>query len=125
MDRLGPLFDFASGLEARDVGIALAWDHEARGPEVIDAMRLTCERFPSVYHDCLYVVMDELGLEIRPMALGSVWKQAIKNRWIAKTNEEPRKSRRPKAHARPGPVYRSLIYKETDDGPLRPGVRNG
>jgi hypothetical protein len=76
-------------------------------------MELTCKRFPFVWHDRLHEVLVELEIaDIRPMAIGSLWKNALEKRWIETTIRPFEKSQRPKAHRRPGPVYRSLLYQE-------------
>ena len=107
-----PLFDAQMSAELRDAGMGLAWYREARKPLAIEAMELTCKRFPLVWHDRLHETLLELEItEIRPMAVGSLWRNALESKWIETTNHPLQKSQRPKAHRRPGPVYRSLLYR--------------
>lgn len=112
-----PLFDAQMSAELRDAGMGLAWDREARKPLAIEAMELTCKRFPLVWHDRLHETLLELEItEIRPMAVGSLWRNALESKWIETTNLPFQKSQRPRAHRRPGPVYRSLLYRDEGAG---------
>lgn len=112
-----PLFDAQMSAQLRDTGMDLAWHHEARKPLAIEAMELTCKRFPLVWHDRLHETLLELGITgIRPMAIGSLWRNALESKWIERTGRPPQKSQRPRAHCRPGPVYRSLLYREEAAG---------
>lgn len=107
-----PLFDPALGEELKQQGMALAWDNEGtdRRALAVDALRLAAQRNPELWADHLYETMAELGVtDFKPKAIGTVWKEGKRLGWIIPAGRTE-KTRRPLAHGRDCPVYRSRLF---------------
>lgn len=104
--------DLFAGERARDAAIeqvqqpepAQVWMESAR-----PILRRLCERMEELTTDDLWQIA---GPAPEPRVMGALIRQAVRAKWIEKKGPYV-KSRRPECHARPIPVWRSLLWRGT------------
>lgn len=99
--------------EGADEGMARASKRagKERNEQALAVLRGICLRQAELTVDDLHAGMLEAGIEsFPPKAFGSVWKAAARA-GLAVATERQTPTRRPRAHGRKVPVYRSLIHQ--------------
>ncbi len=91
--------------------MATAWENvsEAQRLDALACIKHLCEVLPRVTTDDFHALASARNLRIRPKAIGPLWKRARLNNWVEPTGEYV-PTKRPRAHGRPIPVMRSLLY---------------
>lgn len=103
----------APNLDGRDQGIAKALSAESDWMKAaaLDLLHELCRQQELLTTDDWHQAAYEQNLLVRPKSIGGLWLAAKRHGWCVDTGQTVL-TRRPRAHGRRIPVYRSCLYRQ-------------
>ena len=102
----------APNTSGRDQGIdrALSAESDTMRQAALDLIHSLCRQRAQLTTDDAHQAWYDHGILIRPKAVGGLWQKAKKLGWCVDTGQTVL-TRRPRAHGRKVPIYRSCLYR--------------